>query len=238
MISKSQPVSAKIEYILTDIEGTTTSVSFVYDVLFPYFLAHISDIKNMTQDEVVKTAFDETKYIVFQDEGIELRSTDEIILKLESWCLEDRKITPLKTLQGLLWKIGYEQGELKGHVYADVPISLDKWQKMGLKMGVFSSGSVIAQKLIFGHSEKGDLTTYFSDYFDTKTGMKRAAETYSDIAKRINKEPTSILFLSDIVEELTAAEKAGFQTIQLVRPGTKSNWNHTAVDFSEIKIMQ
>ena len=238
MISKSQPVSAKIEYILTDIEGTTTSVSFVYDVLFPYFLAHISDIKNMTQDEVVKTAFDETKYIVFQDEGIELRSTDEIILKLESWCLEDRKITPLKTLQGLLWKIGYELGELKGHVYDDVPISLDKWQKMGLKMGVFSSGSVIAQKLIFGHSEKGDLTTYFSDYFDTKTGMKRAAETYSEIARITNKQPTNILFLSDIIEELTAAEKAGFQTIQLVRPGTKSNWNHTAVDFSEIKIMK
>jgi enolase-phosphatase E1 len=238
MISKSQPVSAKIEYILTDIEGTTTSVSFVYDVLFPYFLAHISDIKNMTQDEVVKTAFDETKYIVFQDEGIELKSTDEIILKLESWCLEDRKITPLKTLQGLLWKIGYEQGDLKGHVYDDVPISLDKWQKMGLKMGVFSSGSVIAQKLIFGHSEKGDLTTYFSDYFDTKTGMKRAAETYSEIARITNKQPTNILFLSDIVEELKAAEKAGFQTIQLVRPGTKSTWNHTAVDFSEIKIMQ
>jgi len=238
MISKSQPVSAKIEYILTDIEGTTTSVSFVYDVLFPYFLAHISDLKNMTQDEVVKTAFDETKYIVFQNEGIELKSTDEIILKLESWCLEDRKITPLKTLQGLLWKIGYELGELKGHVYDDVPISLDKWQKMGLKMGVFSSGSVIAQELIFGHSEKGDLTTYFSDYFDTKIGMKRAAETYSDIAKIIKKEPTSILFLSDIVEELTAAEKAGFQTIQLVRPGTKSNWNNTAVDFSEIKIMK
>jgi enolase-phosphatase E1 len=207
-------------------------------VLFPYFLAHISDLKNMTQDEVVNTAFDETKYIVFQDEGIELKSTDEIILKLESWCLEDRKITPLKTLQGLLWKIGYELGELKGHVYDDVPISLDKWQKMGLKMGVFSSGSVIAQKLIFGHSEKGDLTTYFSDYFDTKTGMKRAAETYSEIARITNKQPTNILFLSDIIEELTAAEKAGFQTIQLVRPGTKSNWNHTAVDFSEIKIMQ
>lgn len=238
MISKSQPVSTKIEYVLTDIEGTTTSVSFVYDVLFPYFLAHISDLKNMTQDEVVKTAFDETKYIVFQDEGIELKSTDEIILKLESWCLEDRKITPLKTLQGLLWKIGYEKGELKGHVYDDVPIALDKWQKMGLKMGVFSSGSVIAQKLIFGYSEKGDLTTYFSDYFDTKTGMKRAAETYSEIARIINKEPTNILFLSDIVEELKAAEKAGFQTMQLVRPGTKSNWNHTAVDFSEIKIMQ
>lgn len=238
MISKSQPVSAKIEYVLTDIEGTTTSVSFVYDVLFPYFLAHISDLKNMTQDEVVKTAFDETKYIVFQDEGIELKSTDEIILKLESWCLEDRKITPLKTLQGLLWKIGYEQGELKGHVYDDVPIALDKWQKMGLKMGVFSSGSVIAQKLIFGYSEKGDLTTYFSDYFDTKKGMKRVAETYSEIARITNKEPTNILFLSDIVEELKAAEKAGFQTMQLVRPGTKSNWNHTAVDFSEIKIMQ
>jgi enolase-phosphatase E1 len=116
----------KVDYILTDIEGTTTSVSFVYDVLFPYFREHIWELKNLSGIAEVENAFAETKAIVLKEEGIELQSTDEIIQKLHSWCEEDRKITPLKTLQGLLWKIGYEQGVLKGHVYADVPIALDK----------------------------------------------------------------------------------------------------------------
>jgi enolase-phosphatase E1 len=224
----------KVDYILTDIEGTTTSVSFVYDVLFPYFREHIWELKNMTGIAEVDNAFAETKAIVLKEEGNELQSTDEIIQKLHSWCEEDRKITPLKTLQGLLWKIGYEQGVLKGHVYEDVLISLDKWYRMGLKIGVFSSGSVEAQKLIFGHSTNGDLTPYFSNYFDTKTGMKREIETYNKIAQIINIKPNKILFLSDIVEELQAAEKAGFQTIQLVRPGTKSNWQKVAETFSDV----
>lgn len=224
----------KVSYILTDIEGTTTSVSFVYDVLFPYFREHIWELKNMTGILEVENAFAETKAIVLKEDGIELQSTDEIIQKLHSWCEEDRKITPLKTLQGLLWKIGYEKGVLKGHVYDDVPIALDKWQRMGLKMGVFSSGSVEAQKLIFGYSIMGDLTPYFSNYFDTKTGMKRETETYSKIAQIINFQPNKILFLSDIVEELQAAEKAGFQTIQLVRPGTIANWVKVAETFSDV----
>lgn len=226
----------KIEYILTDIEGTTTSISFVYDVLFPYFREHIHELNKLTDNEVVSTAFSEIKSIVSQEEGIELQSTDEIIRKLESWCKQDRKITPLKTLQGLLWKIGYEQGVLKGHVYEDVPISLDKWNQMNLKLGVFSSGSVEAQKLIFGYSEKGDLTKYFSNYFDTKTGMKRETETYSKIARIIHVNPDKILFLSDIAEELKAADQAGFQTIQLVRPGTKSSWIKSVSSFTEIDI--
>jgi enolase-phosphatase E1 len=224
----------KVDYILTDIEGTTTSVSFVYDVLFPYFREHIWELKNMTGIAEVDNAFAETKAIVFKEDGIELKSTEEIIEKLNQWCDEDRKITPLKTLQGLLWKIGYEKGVLKGHVYDDVPIALDKWYRMGLKMGVFSSGSVEAQKLIFGYSEKGDLRSFFSNYFDTQTGMKRETETYSKIAQIINFQPNKILFLSDIVEELEAAEKTGFQTIQLVRPGTKSNWQKVAETFSDV----
>ncbi len=227
-------MSDKVSYILTDIEGTTTSVSFVYDVLFPYFREHIWELKNMTGILEVENAFAETKAIVLKEEGNELQSTDEIIQKLHSWCEEDRKITPLKTLQGLLWKIGYEKGILKGHVYDDVPIALDKWYRMGLKIGVFSSGSVEAQKLIFGYSIKGDLTPYFSNYFDTKTGMKRETETYSKIARIINFQPNKILFLSDIVEELQAADKAGFQTIQLVRSGTKANWLKVAETFSDV----
>ena len=158
MILNSPLVSDKIEYVLTDIEGTTTSISFVYDVLFPYFREHIWNLRDMTGIAEVENAFAETKAIVLKEDSIELKSTEEIIEKLNQWCKEDRKITPLKTLQGLLWKIGYEQGVLKGHVYDDVPIALDKWYRMGLKMGVFSSGSVEAQKLIFGFSEKGDLS--------------------------------------------------------------------------------
>ena len=231
-------MSDKIDYILTDIEGTTTSVSFVYDVLFPYFREHIWELKNMTDLESVDSALNQTKEIVFSEEGLKLETSEQIIQKLEAWCKEDRKITPLKTLQGLLWKIGYEQGILKGHIYEDVPIALDKWKNIGLKMGVFSSGSIEAQKLIFRYSEKGDLTNFFSNYFDTNTGMKRDTETYSKIARIINVKPTNILFLSDIVEELIAAKQAGFNTIQLVRPGTNSNWNISVHDFSEIDIVK
>jgi enolase-phosphatase E1 len=236
MILNSPLVSDKIEYVLTDIEGTTTSVSFVYDVLFPYFREHIWNLRDMTGIAEVDNAFAETKAIVLKEDGIELKSSEEIIEKLNQWCEDDRKITPLKTLQGLLWKIGYEQGVLKGHVYDDVPIALDKWYRMGLKMGVFSSGSVEAQKLIFGFSEKGDLRSFFSNYFDTQTGMKRETETYQKISNILNIAPTKILFLSDIIEELTAADKIGFQTIQLVRPGTVLNWKRAVRDFIEIEL--
>lgn len=236
MNSNFQHVSDKIEYILTDIEGTTTSVSFVYDVLFPYFQEHILELKNMTNLESVDSAMNETKEIVFSEERIQLETSEQIIQKLDSWCKEDRKITPLKTLQGILWKIGYETGELKGHVYEDVPITLEKWHTLGLKMGVFSSGSIEAQKLIFGYSEKGDLRRFFSNYFDTKTGMKQDCETYVKIAHELKLNPGKILFLSDIVQELEAAQKAGFQTIQLVRPGTKKEWENSVTEFTEIKI--
>ena len=229
-------MSDKIKYVLTDIEGTTTSVSFVYDILFPYFRDHIWELKNMSDLNSVDAAFNETKEIVLAEEGIQLETSDQIIQKLDSWCKEDRKITPLKTLQGILWKIGYETGELKGHVYEDVPITLEKWHTLGLKMGVFSSGSVEAQKLIFGYSEKGDLTTYFSNYFDTKTGMKRESETYVKIAQELKLEPSAILFLSDIVQELEAAHKAGFHTIQVVRTGTKKEWGNSVSGFAEIII--
>ena len=228
-------MSDKIDYILTDIEGTTTSISYVYDILFPYFRERIWELEKMTENKIVQSAFEETKLIVSEEEGTNLESLNQIIQKLNSWCEQDRKITPLKTLQGVLWKIGYEQGVLKGHVYDDVPIALEKWHQMGLKLGVFSSGSIEAQKLIFKYSVKGDLTNNFSNYFDTKTGVKRDPETYAKIATVIKKAPTSILFLSDIVQELEAADMAGYKTIQLIRPGTKIEWRKSVKDFSEIE---
>lgn len=190
----------------------------------------------MTENLEVQKAFKRTTELSYELEGKRLSSVDDVIATLHRWSIEDRKITPLKTLQGILWDKGYRSGEIKGHVYEDVEPAFKRWSSSGLKMGVFSSGSVPAQKLIFGFSEAGDLTPYFSSYFDTETGGKREAETYAKIANEINVSPSEILFLSDIKEELEAAKEAGLQTVQLVRPGTESNWNTTVNDFSEIEI--
>ena len=225
----------KPQYILTDIEGTTTSVSFVYDVLFPYFRKNIDKVKDLVHLPEIVEVFKQTRDLA-KIEGVDLISNEDIINQLTKWSLEDKKITPLKTLQGILWKEAYECGLIKGHVYPDVANTLINWKKKNIELGVFSSGSVAAQKLIFGFSEAGDLTPYFSNYFDTNTGGKRDTETYSKIASLISKKPNDILFLSDIVEELEAADKAGFQTIQLVRPGTTANWSRTAKSFSEINL--
>lgn len=225
-----------IDFILTDIEGTTTSISFVYEVLFPYFRENISKLKTMIHLDEVAKAFQQTAEVIEQEEGRVVTDHDEIIAMLLKWSLEDRKIKPLKTVQGFLWRTGYESGEILGHVYSDVPVALEKWKKEGVQMGVFSSGSVAAQKLIFGFSEQGDLTPFFSAYFDINTGGKRDAETYEIIAKNISVSNEHILFLSDIVEELVAADEAGFQTIQLVREGNTANWKSHVSDFSEIQI--
>ena len=223
-----------VRYVLTDIEGTTTSVKFVYDTLFPYFRNHIDTLKSLTENESVQQAFKKTVELAYTLEGIKLRSVDDILTTLLRWSQEDRKITPLKTVQGILWEKGYQTGEIKGHVYEDVAPALKAWKEFGIQLGVFSSGSIPAQKLIFGYSESGDLTPYFSAYFDTTSGGKREVETYIKISNELKLQPNDILFLSDIVEELEAAQQAGFQTTQLVRPGTIANWQHTASSFSDI----
>jgi enolase-phosphatase E1 len=226
---------SNVKFILTDIEGTTTSVSFVYDQLFPYFRNNIYKIKNLIHLEEVREALEQTQKLA-SEENIILENIDQQIEQLLKWSLEDKKITPLKTLQGILWEEGYASGEIKGHVYPDVAQALENWKSKGIDLGVFSSGSVAAQKLIFGYSVNGDLTSYFSVYFDTKTGGKREVATYNKIANILELQPDTILFLSDIVEELEAAKEAGLQTIQLVRPENTTNWEKSAHDFSEIKL--
>lgn len=225
-----------LSYILTDIEGTTTSVSFVYEVLFPYFRSHLDETRNLVDLPEVHEVFEQTKNLHQTETGESLQSPEEILAVLRRWSEEDRKITPLKTLQGILWEKGYQSGEILGHVYPDVKPALENWQNQGIQMGVFSSGSVTAQKLIFGYSEAGDLTPFFSHYFDTKTGGKRDSATYSLIAEQIGIFPEQILFLSDIREELEAAQAAGFQTIQLLRPGTESAWKRSAASFADIPL--
>lgn len=227
-------ILSKISFILTDIEGTTSSISFVAEKLFPYFRNNILDLGEMTDNPVVAEAFAQTIQLAKSEDGETISTEQEIIDKLYEWSVEDRKITPLKTLQGVLWDKGYRDGVLKGHVYPEVAANLKKWKDQGIGLGVFSSGSVPAQKLIFGHSISGDLTPYFSNYFDTNTGGKREPETYAKIAKALQLEASKILFLSDIVEELEAADSNGFQTIQLAREGMKPSWKHFVTSFDEI----
>lgn len=225
-----------VHFVLTDIEGTTTSISFVTDELFPYFRANIRELLQLKELSVVKEAFDETVSLAHSADGLSLSTDEEIIDTLYHWSEEDRKITPLKTLQGILWEKGYLDGTLKGHLYDDVAPKLREWHAAGIGLGVFSSGSMAAQKLLFGYSVAGDLTPLFSHFFDTTAGGKREITTYRAISSKLLIPPATILFLSDVVEELQAAEEAGYQTIQLVRPGIEANWKRVAMDFREIAL--
>lgn len=226
-----------IQFILMDIEGTTTSISFVHEVLFPYASAHMEDfVRSNTNDSRIQQALEDVKKTV-QEEDQKALSDQEAVEQLLQWIKEDRKHTALKALQGYLWKNGYETGEYKGHIYDDVVPLLEKWKEAGIKMGIYSSGSVEAQKLLFGFSEKGDLTPYLSAYFDTRVGHKREVESYQTIQNILDVPAENILFLSDVQEELDAAKAAGFQTTQLVRPGTEACSEHQTVsDFSQLKI--
>lgn len=202
-----------IKAIVTDIEGTTTSIDFVHQTLFPYAKLHLRKfLRDHAGDDAVQSELAEIERIENRD-----LSLDEAADVLERWITEDKKITPLKSLQGMIWRVGYERGELKGHVYPDTPKALRAWHTQGLRLYVYSSGSVDAQKLIFGHTDYGDLTSLFSDYFDTRVGGKREAAAYRAICKSIGLPTAEILFLSDIGEELDAAREAGLQTCQLVR---------------------
>ncbi|HSN00325.1 MAG TPA: acireductone synthase [Rudaea sp.] len=203
-----------IRAILSDIEGTTSSISFVKDVLFPFARKRLPAFVETHAD---KPAVQHWLHEAAREAGIIYAEREEIIELLQRWIDEDRKATPLKALQGLIWEDGYRGGDFRAHVYADVAPKLREWKQRGLDLYIYSSGSVAAQKLFFGHSEAGDLTPLFSGYFDTETGPKRDSESYRRIATAIGKPAGEILFLSDIVEELDAARAAGMHTTQLAR---------------------
>ena len=202
-----------IQAIVMDIEGTTSSLSFVKDVLFPYARAHIGEfVRQHAQEQMVDALIDEVR----QETGKHL-SLDGVIQTLEQWIDGDKKITPLKALQGLLWENGYRQGDFKGHIYDDAKLTLEQWHRQGIKLYVYSSGSVHAQKLLFGYTEYGDLNYLFNDYFDTNVGAKNERDSYQKIAEAIKLPASEILFLSDVKSELDAAKAAGMQTTWLIR---------------------
>jgi enolase-phosphatase E1 len=207
-----------IKAIVTDIEGTTSSLAFVQEVLFPYAAERLPDfVRSHGEAPEVAAALQEARRLLEGPSDL-----DALIARMLEWIADDRKITPLKTIQGLIWADGYASGHLQGHLYPDVAGCLRRWARGGIRLYVYSSGSVQAQRLLFGHTAEGDLTGLFSGFFDTQMGGKREISSYLAIADAIRSAhpgiaPSDILFLSDILEELDAARAAGFKTTALQR---------------------
>lgn len=203
-----------INAILTDIEGTTSSISFVKEVLFPYAHAALPGfVRDHGHEPQVRQWLD-----AVATEIAASACQDEVIVEtLQGWIDQDRKHTALKALQGMIWETGYRNGDYSAHLYPEVAAVLRGWHAQGLPLYVYSSGSVPAQKLFFGFSQAGDLNGLFSGNFDTEVGGKRETASYARIAEAIGIAPGEILFLSDIVEELDAAREAGLQTVLLDR---------------------
>ena len=199
--------------VLTDIEGTTSAISFVKDVLFPFARAALpAFVREHGQEPDVRQWLDR---VAAESGGV---CQDEMIVEvLQGWIDEDRKHPALKALQGMIWLEGYREGEFQAHVYPDAAQALRQWHANGHRLAVYSSGSVPAQKLLFGHSTEGDLSALFSGWFDTAVGGKREVQSYRNIVGQLDLAAHDVVFLSDIVEELDAAREAGLRTVLLDR---------------------
>lgn len=232
----------QVKIILTDIEGTTSSISFVKETLFPYAARELPEfIRQNKMLPAVQTQLTAVNKLA-ADEGLTL-STDDNEAQIQcllNWIKTDKKATPLKTLQGMIWQQGYENGDYQAHMYADATHQLQQWHDADVPLYVYSSGSVQAQKLFYRYSQDGDLLPLFSGHFDTTHGAKQELQSYLNILATLQKEheiePENILFLSDIEQELDAACEAGLQTCWLIRDSDlPANTNHPAVSsFTQI----
>jgi enolase-phosphatase E1 len=208
--------------ILLDIEGTTTPIAFVHDVLFTYARQHVRDylVQHASEldDDIAQLHEEHTREI----DPPPLTNDPESIATYVHWLIDrDRKSTGLKSLQGKIWREGYTNGTLKSQVFDDVRPAFERWHEAGQQISIFSSGSVLAQQLLFAHTDHGDLTTFISNYFDTNVGAKGDPESYRQIANKMNLPPHEILFISDVVTELEAATTAGMHTLLSIRPGNQ-----------------
>jgi len=230
-----------IRAILLDIEGTTTPISFVHEVLFPYARKHLKGyIAQHSGAEDLLADLDQLRK-ERQADLTEGQQPPELIEPYVYWLIDrDRKSPGLKSVQGKIWKEGYSDGSLRSQVFEDVPSAIKRWREAGLSVNIFSSGSVLAQQLLFSHTEAGDLTNLIDQYFDTGVGKKIEAESYRRIATRLSVAPNEILFVSDVVSELDAAHEAGMRTALSVRPGNPESSHphqHTVIEnLNEITI--
>ncbi|MEZ3499581.1 acireductone synthase [Pantoea sp. KPR_PJ] len=221
-----------IRAIVTDIEGTTSDIRFVHEVLFPYARDHLAAfLQAQHHHPDVSAALDAVRAEAGQPEA-DLAAVIGILLGFMD---EDRKSTGLKALQGMIWRDGYLNGRFTGHLYPDVLPALRAWHQQGIQLYVYSSGSVAAQKLLFGYSDEGDITDLFSGYFDTHVGAKREVNAYRTIAEKTGLPAEQLLFLSDIRQELDAAAEAGWNTVQLIRgPADSESRHHQVNTFSGV----
>jgi enolase-phosphatase E1 len=226
-------LNESVRTILLDIEGTTTPLDFVHHVLFPYARSHVrpfleqqlaspdvrADVAALRQEHLVDVRQDLNPPSLRNDTP----ATDfESLVQYIQWLTErDRKSTPLKSLQGKVWEEGYRTGELRSPIFGDVPSALRRWQEQARNTCIFSSGSVLAQKLLFAHTTAGDLTAHISGYFDTSGGAKTDPESYVKIARALQQSPSEAVFISDVSAELDAAQAAGFWTLLCYRPGNR-----------------
>ena len=221
-----------ISHVLLDIEGTTCPVSFVSEVLFPYASASLEpyleahqrepDITKLMRDVEVAWREDsqpEARDLLQRQDTASTLSVQALSEYLRQLIGRDIKLTALKDLQGRIWRSGYASGELIAPLYDDVPAALQRWHSDGFTLAVYSSGSVPAQQLLYGHCHEGDLTGLFSHWFDTKTGPKQAQESYQRIALEMQTTPANVLFISDAIQELEAADAAGMKMLFSDREG-------------------
>jgi enolase-phosphatase E1 len=221
-----------IRAVLCDIEGTTTSIAFAHEVLFPVSYEKMeSFLKEHWNNPAISRELDALRAQITKENV----TADDVITLLRSWIRSDKKETNLKSIQGKIWKESFESGTIRGHVYPDVPVCFKKWKAEGMKIAIFSSGSVEAQQLIFRYSDAGDLSPYIDAYFDTTTGPKKEAASYRAIAEKLQASAEEILFLSDVEAELDAAREAGMKTTLLIRDGKELQSSHpVANNFNQV----
>ena len=234
--------------LLLDIEGTVTPISFVHDILFPFARSHVRDYlsRHLTTAELNDTiAALHREYVLDQEGGDQPPQIDNNVWSIDAivayvdWLIDrDRKSPALKSLQGMIWEQGYRDGTLKAPLFDDVVPKLRRLRQTGMRIAIFSSGSVLAQKLLFAHTESGDHTNLVDQYFDTAVGSKVSAASYREIARQLGLSPNEIIFVSDVTSELQAAGEAGMATLLCVRVGNQpqaaSEQFQAIESFSEI----
>lgn len=208
--------------ILLDIEGTTTPISFVHETLFPYARKRVAKFVETHFSLLggeINQLVDESSHDAAYTIPVDPTEPGSVSAYLEHLIDQDRKSTPLKSIQGQIWDEGFRSGELVAPVFDDVPAAMNRWTASEKAVAIYSSGSVLAQKLLFAHTVHGDLTRFISNYFDTTTGPKRESSSYTAIAKSLEVDPQDVIFVSDVLAELDAARTAGMRTVLSLRPG-------------------
>ena len=244
------PLPRTTRAVLLDIEGTTTSIAFVYDTLFPFARAQMgSFLERSWAEPAVQADVALVRAQALDDhtaghgaaplvpDDLSDAAREATLANLLAQMDADRKTTGLKAIQGKVWVDGYSSGDLLGHVYEDVPRNLEAWRARGLRISIYSSGSITAQKLHFRHSIAGDLTPVLAGYYDTTTGPKKEAASYTTIARKMGVEPGQVTFLTDSLDEARAADEAGVRAVLTLRPGNAPLPDHpfpTITSFDEL----